>query len=1031
MLHFIAAMTANAGLLLSITLVYDLLGFREDGRSSIGRQILTGLIIGLVGIAIIGTGYQLADGIIFDLRSALLGLCALFFGFIPTAVGVLVMAIFRIVIGGTGVAVGIGIMVLAAAVGLVFRYRIGRRLEEVTVTQLFLLGVAVHVGAAGCLLLVPSEVLDELLKKVSAPGLLLFPTMTVLGGWILHFGHLRRMGEERDRALKTSRERFQDLVQNSLDLMCTHDHLGRLLWVNAAVERKLGRPSKYLLGRSLLDFMDPAFAGELEEYLREIFSKGRARGFMKICLPGGAEQVWEYRNVLRQTEDESPVVLGYATDVTEQFQARKALQKSEAWYRSIFESAADGIFVIDHSGVVADLNPSACGMLGYEFDEVVGLAIEKIDPSLVDRERRRELLRRAKLEPYVQQEARWVRKDGSIRDIEYRLSVVGEGASGVLFGIARDVTERRAREEEIREYRDRFQKVFETIPDPVSLSRFQDGVFREVNRAFCEVTGYSKDDILGQSVEELDFWEAPKDRDRLLRLLRAEGRVRNLEFSFRNRDGIAYPVLLSATTVSIGEEECILAVFKDLREWLARREQLRIAKARLELLRELDLAILEAGSIDEIITSTLIRLEGLIGSDLYSMMLFERGSGKARVYFPPHLSGGPGAMEEIPLEDLGPALEKMDSGEVMSLRDFADAEDPWIGLVRLRNRGFQSGFWIPIESNGKLEGSLNFVFRRREGYSEVEVEIGREAAAALALALEQNSLRKELQDYAAGLEIRVRERTAELEAGKLEAENLNRAMMSLMDDLKLEVRRSERLTERLKISNEELESFAYSVSHDLRAPLRHIEGFAAILEDDLRGVLDGEQRDTFRRMKDAARRMNEMISAVLEISRLERGEFQPARVDLSAMAARVVQELRASDPDRELVLEIEENLEVEADPVLLRLMLENLLGNAWKFSSKEEKTHIEVRRIEPRPEGTPVFLVRDNGVGFDMRYRDRLFGIFGRLHRKGEFEGFGVGLATVYRIVRRHGGKIWAESEPGRGASFFFTLAPEPGEEES
>jgi light-regulated signal transduction histidine kinase (bacteriophytochrome) len=216
------------------------------------------------------------------------------------------------------------------------------------------------------------------------------------------------------------------------------------------------------------------------------------------------------------------------------------------------------------------------------------------------------------------------------------------------------------------------------------------------------------------------------------------------------------------------------------------------------------------------------------------------------------------------------------------------------------------------------------------------------------------------------------------------------------------------------------ESFIYTISHDLRAPIRVVDGFARILKEDYGRFLDRIGNDHVDRVLAAAARMNSMIDALLALSRLQSQPLQRQPVDLSQLAHYILEDLQREAPEREADLRIEPGIVVQGDPTLLRIALENLLGNAWKYSGKCTRTQIDFRR-ESR-NGSAALMVGDNGAGFDMRFSDRLFGVFQRLHSAKDFQGTGVGLASVRRIVRRHGGDIWAESEVGSGARFFFTL---------
>jgi len=238
----------------------------------------------------------------------------------------------------------------------------------------------------------------------------------------------------------------------------------------------------------------------------------------------------------------------------------------------------------------------------------------------------------------------------------------------------------------------------------------------------------------------------------------------------------------------------------------------------------------------------------------------------------------------------------------------------------------------------------------------------------------------------------------------------------------LERRRSElaRSNAELVAANKELEAFSYSVSHDLRAPLRSIDGFSLALLEDYEEKLDAEGKDNIHRVRAATQRMGVLIDDLLNLSRVTRAEIKLQQVDLSAIGRSIGEELEKSQPERRTEFHIQEGLEAYADPNLMRIALENLLGNAWKFTSKRKSARIELGQTHNNR--SHVFFVRDDGAGFDSARAARLFGAFQRFHDRNDFPGTGVGLATVQRIIQRHGGRIWAESTVSKGATFYFTL---------
>ncbi|HEY0190494.1 MAG TPA: ATP-binding protein [Kofleriaceae bacterium] len=307
---------------------------------------------------------------------------------------------------------------------------------------------------------------------------------------------------------------------------------------------------------------------------------------------------------------------------------------------------------------------------------------------------------------------------------------------------------------------------------------------------------------------------------------------------------------------------------------------------------------------------------------------------------------------------------------------------------------------VPLAARGESIGVL-WLLRHGGGrppLDELDLEILIDLANHAALAVSNARLFKQLERAERLRQVEERavlassQAIAELQAAKLAAEDANR----------------------------ELESFSYSVAHDLRTPLRAIDGFSQALVEDYGDRLDVEGRRYLTRVREAAQRMAELIDDLLTLSRVTRSELRRDRVDLSALAHTLLAAFQRVEPARQVEISIEPDIVAEADPQLVAIALDNLLGNAWKFTSKLERARIEVGLTQAH--GVPAYFVRDNGAGFDMTYRDKLFGVFQRLHPESEFPGTGIGLATVARIAQRHRGRAWAVGVPGEGATFFFTL---------
>ena len=307
--------------------------------------------------------------------------------------------------------------------------------------------------------------------------------------------------------------------------------------------------------------------------------------------------------------------------------------------------------------------------------------------------------------------------------------------------------------------------------------------------------------------------------------------------------------------------------------------------------------------------------------------------------------------------------------------------------LRLMNDlGIRSAIIVPLLSRDKIYGVMTLGLSDSVRlFDENDFEFTKELARRTSFAIENAKLYKELQVTNAELELRVAQRTTELEA-----------------------------------INKELEAFSYSVSHDLRAPLRSIDGFSNKILKDYNNLFDDQGKDYFNRVMNASRHMGHLIDDLIKLARISRIDMNSAEINLSAMAQSIISELKESNPERKANIYIQDDMIITGDRNLMHVALHNLLGNAWKYSKNKPETEIEFATIQNDKQ--IVYFIRDNGAGFDMRYIDKLFGAFQRLHSHSEFEGTGIGLATVQRIFRRHHGTIWAESEVNKGTTFFFTL---------
>lgn len=409
-----------------------------------------------------------------------------------------------------------------------------------------------------------------------------------------------------------------------------------------------------------------------------------------------------------------------------------------------------------------------------------------------------------------------------------------------------------------------------------------------------------------------------------------------------------------------------------------RTQKLQRYTKRLEVLREIDRAILAADSPQAIAQAAMLHISELVPCLRASVGLFDDEADESIVLainFRGETKLALGARFPSKVYD----LDELRRGGVQFTRDTESSSDESTD-ERLRAEGVRSWFGVPLLARDELIGVLNVASDEVSGFSSEHIEIAREVADSLAIAIQQAQLYDQLHRQAADLEKRVAERTAALEA------------------------------------------FSYSVSHDLRAPLRAIDGFSRVLLEDYGDKLDSECKRLLNIICSNTGNMGQLIDDLLAFSRLGRQEMRVGKIDMAGLAKAVFDELRMTAPERAAHLSVGALPCALADRSLIRQVFVNLLSNAIKFTRTRETAALEVGC--ETEDGENIYYVKDNGVGFDARYAEKLFGVFQRLHTNAEFEGTGVGLAIVHSIIKRHGGRVWADAAIDGGATIYFTLPP-------
>ncbi len=627
--------------------------------------------------------------------------------------------------------------------------------------------------------------------------------------------------------------------------------------------------------------------------------------------------------------------------------------------------------------------------------------------------------------------------------------------------IENQLKERQQAEKALRESEEKFGKAFMLSPQEICITSLKDGRTVEINESFTRLSGFTRKDIIGRTSTEVSIWTKPGDREKMLKLLKKTGRVQNEEFEFRDKNGAIRTHLFSAGLINFNGEDCIISIMTDITESKRAEEALRESEERFrQIFQQGPLGIMLSGldyhisimnaqfcsmfgyteqelrsmtfkdfSFPEDAQTDLPNLQKLIKGELayysrekrYIKKTKELMWGSVTVTVLRDKSGKPLGFLAM-IEDI--------TQKKMTEQALADESTRRRILIEQSSDGI-----VVLDQNGKVY-EANQRFADMLGYSMAELRqlhvFDWEFSYPRQQVLEMIQTIDDKGDHFETKHRRKDGTTYDVEISTNGAMFAGQKLIFCVchditerkqeqEKLKLAMTSLEHSTAQLQATNKELESFSYSVSHDLRSPLRSINGFSQALLEDYAVKLDDKGRDYLNRLCGASQKIGDLIDGLLKLSRLTRSEIHQENVDLGALAKEIIDRLKETYPERRVKFIIgSDDLAANGDPQMMRVLLENLLGNAWKFTAKTQRAEIELGRAVNGDKKT--FFIRDNGVGFDMAFKDKLFGAFQRLHSAAEFPGTGIGLATVQRIINRHGGNIWAEGEVDKGATFYFNL---------
>jgi PAS domain S-box-containing protein len=718
---------------------------------------------------------------------------------------------------------------------------------------------------------------------------------------------------------------------------------------------------------------------------------------MDVRVAGGDFITIDFRMApLYNDAGEVEYLVPSAIDIT----PRLAAEKQTRYLATILKEVSEGIASTDVDRVIMSWNRGAELMYGYSAEEAIGQHVAELLKPTYMSATFEEAFDALHSTGYWQGEVQQIHKDGHTMDVLVSLKLLHDKDGNVSGIIAanRDITDWKTLERErsrllttLEDERARLEVLLQSLPVGVVVG-LPSGEITVFNRRAEEILGHGM--IPTETTNDFRQYGAvhgdgrpyePVDHP-LAKVLGEQVVIDNHEMRYRRPDGSEVLIDVNAAPVfdEAGRLLAGVVTLDDITEQKQMTQLLQHQVKRQEVIANLGQEALAADDLDEFLDELCIALKVTLNVDY--VRILELSEDATELLQRDGVGWDDDAIQNcVTLSDESgyEARVLRDNLGLLAIEDFADS--PYLLPDTLKGAGVQSGLVLKIVGVDKPFGILELYSRTKRRFTIDDRQFVQSIGHILSEVISRKQGEAALVELNASLESRVEARTEELQA-----------------------------------VNKELEAFAYSVSHDLRAPLRGIDGFSKALLEDYGDEFDETARHYVERVRAGAQRMGQLIDELLAFSRLSRSALRKSTVDLSKVAQGIVRELQELEPQRQVAVTIEPELLVTGDANLLTFALQNLFNNAWKFTRHTEAAQIFFGYHKSDDE--VVFVIRDNGAGFDMLYADKLFGAFQRLHSAETFEGTGIGLANVQRIIHRHGGRIWAEGEVDNGAAFYFTL---------
>jgi len=876
-----------------------------------------------------------------------------------------------------------------------------------------------------------------------------------------------------EEALKESKERFIQVAESAEEWIWEVDTKGLYIYSSPVVEKILGYKSEELVGNMhFYDLFIPEEKKELTKSAFEIFSrKDVFKNYIIETMDKNGNTVVLETNGFPILDNRGNL-LGYRgvnSDITERRKAEEEIKK----IKIVSDQSNSGMAIADLQANIQYVNKYFAGVHGYSAKELINknLAIFHNKEQLKHVEETNKKMLKAG--SYSNEEVWHSHKDGTAFPMLMNGMIIKDdsGKPQFMTATAIDITERKQAEEALKKERNRFNLLFEKSPIPFVILHPEKG-FLNVNAAAVKLFGFkSKEQLLSltpdkvspkhQFNNELTADRLKKNWDEVMKK-----KYMTFDWIYKDLSGREFICKTTVNLIEVGGEEVLQTAIQDVSKERKAEEALRESEEKYKnIFDTVSTSIVVVDKLCHIIDINPYHVTNIgkgrttkknyLGynilahpsvvdaglSDAYKRVLEGAAIDKKDVYFPTLTGGTDGYFDVrgVPLlkdgkvtgavfvhEDITErkkAEEKLRESEEKYRTLYNNAQ---VGLYRSRlsdgkmfmvndRMAKMFGYERSEDCISDFVASEHYVdqgarerlleiMRRYGKFTNYEALITKRDGSPIWIQYSGTLLPE--KDFFEGVATDITER----KKAETELSDLNKNLEKIVKER----------TTRLELVNAELEAFNYSVSHDLRAPLRSMDGFSKALMKRYSASMNAEAQDYLSRIRKGAIRMGSIIDSLLKLSRITMENLELKTVDLSFIAESIVDVLRADEPGRDIEIVIEKGLSARADENLVRVILENLINNAWKFTGKVEKSRIEFG--SKKSDGKVIFFITDNGSGFNMEYADKLFTAFQRLHNEKEFPGLGIGLATVQRCVNLHGGRVWAESEQGKGSVFYFVL---------